>query len=89
VFGGSASVDPSGALETQVSRVGIGRTLRSPRFDRNQLRVQCIGEPRYYFVLHIEEVVDWFVEALGPQVISSLGVDQLNIHPKQVTAPLH
>ena len=33
------------------------------------LRVQCIGEPRYNLVLHIEEVGNWFVEALGPQVI--------------------
>src|SRR6516164_2703161 len=63
--------------------------LRSPRFDRNQLRVQRIGEPRYNFVLHVEEVGDWFVEALGPQVISSLGVDQLYVHPKPVAAALH
>ena len=45
VFGGSAPVDPSGALETQVKRVGMRGTLRSPRFDINQLRVQRIGEP--------------------------------------------
>src|SRR5215469_4947174 len=63
--------------------------LRSPRFDRNQLRVQRIGEPRYNFVLHIEEVGDRLVEALGPQVISSLGGDQLHIHPKPVTTTLH
>src|SRR6516225_6529129 len=62
--------------------------LRSPRFDRNQLRVQRIGEPRYNFVLHIEEVGDGLVEALGPQVISSLGGDQLHIHPKSVTTTL-
>jgi hypothetical protein len=64
-------------------------TLRSPRFDINQLRVQRIGEPRYNLVLHIEEVGNWFVEALGPQMISSLDVDQLHIYPKPVATALH
>src|SRR4030095_3503511 len=63
--------------------------LRPPRFDRNQLRVQRIGEPRYNFVLHIEEVGHWFVEALRPQMISSLDVDQLHIHTKPVATTLH
>src|SRR6516165_10237862 len=64
-------------------------TLRSPRFDRNQLRVQRIGEPRYNFVLHIEEIGNWFVEALRPQVIAGFSVDQLHIHPDAVAATLH
>ncbi len=53
------------------------------------MRIQRIGEPRYDFVLHIEEVGDGLVEALGPQVIAGFGVDQLHVHPKPVAAALH
>ena len=34
----------------------------------NELGIQCIGEPRYDFVLHVEQIGDGFVEALGPKV---------------------
>src|SRR6516225_1553508 len=63
--------------------------LRSPRFGRDQLRVQRIGEPRYNFVLHIEEVGEWFIEALGPQMVAGFGVNQLDIHSEAVASPLH
>src|SRR5262249_62203469 len=51
--------------------------------------VRRFGGPRYDFVLHIEEVGNGLVETLGPQMISSLDVDQLHIHPKAVATPLH
>jgi hypothetical protein len=39
------------------------------------LGIQCIGKPCYDFVLHIEQVGDGLVEALGPEVIAGFGVD--------------
>ena len=65
------------------------RTLCAPRLCLNELGIQCVGEPRYDFVLHIEQIGDRLIEPLGPQVIAGSGVDQLYVHPKPLRAPLH
>ena len=65
------------------------RAFRSLCLDRDQLGIQRIDKPRYDFVLHIEEVGDRLVEALGPQMISGLGGDHLHVHSKAVAATLH
>ena len=48
-----------------------------------------VGEPRYDFVLHIEEIGDRFVETLGPKMIAGFGIDQLHVHPKPIAIALH
>ena len=60
-----------------------------PRLSLNEFGIQCVGEPRYNFVLHIEEIGDGLVEPLGPKMIAGLGIDQLHVHPKPVAAALH
>ena len=65
------------------------RTLRPPRLGLDELGIQCVGEPRYDFVLDIEQIGDRFVEALGPQVISGFSIDKLHVDPKPVTATLY
>ena len=65
------------------------RTFRSPRLGFDELGIQRVGEPGYDFVLHIEQIGDGLVEALGPKVIAGFGIDQLHVHPKPVAATLH
>ena len=65
------------------------RTLRSSRLGLNELGFQRIGEPRYDFVLHVEEVGDGLVEALCPKMDTGFGVDQLHVHPKLVATTLN
>jgi len=59
------------------------------RFRGYELGAQRVGEPRYDFVLHIEQVCDGLVEALGPQVVAGLRVNQLHVNPKPVAAALY
>ena len=87
--GVSPFVQQADALKIQVHRIGMQRTFRSPRLSLDELGIQRIGEPRYDFVLHIEQIGDRFVEALGPKVIAGFGVDQLDVDPKPVAATLH
>ena len=65
------------------------RAFRSPGLSLNELGVQGIGEPGDDFVLHIEEIRDRLVEALGPEVIAAFGVGQLHIQPHPVAGSLH
>ena len=62
------------------------RTLRPPRLSLNELGIQRVGEPRYDFVLHIEQIGDGLIEPLGPKVIAGLGINQLHVHAKPVAA---
>ena len=48
-----------------------------------------ICKARDDLVLHVEEVGYGLVEALGPEMIASLGVDELDIDPHAVAAALH
>ena len=89
VFRGRPLVQASHALEIQVHRIGMQRTFRSPRLSLDELGIQRVGEPRYDFVLHVEQIGDGLVEPLGPKVIAGFGVDQLHVHPKPVAATLH
>ena len=50
--------------------------FRSPRLGLDELGVQCVGKPRYDFVLHVEQVGDGLVETIGPEVVAGFGVDQ-------------
>jgi hypothetical protein len=39
--------------------------------------------------LHIEKIGDWLLEALGPKMLASMGIDQLHVHPKPLAAALY
>jgi len=65
------------------------RTFRSSSLGRHKLGIEKVGEPRYDFVLHVEEVSDGLIKALGPKVIAGFGVDQLYVDPKPVAATLY
>ena len=89
MFGCNPLVNASDALEIQIHRIGVQRTFGSPRFGCYELGAQRICESRDDFILHVEQVGDRLVKALGPQVLAGFGVDQLHVHPKPVAAALH
>ena len=62
--------------------------FRAPRFGGDQFCAQFIGEPRDDLVLHVEEIGDGLVEALGPKMIAGLGIDELDIDPQAIAAAL-
>ena len=68
---------------------GCSESFRSPCLSHDELGIQRVGEPRYDFVLHIEQIGDGFVETFGPQMIAGFGIDKLHVHPKPVAATLH
>ena len=63
--------------------------LRPSRLSLNELRLQCVGEPRYDFVLHFKQIGDGLIEAFGPEVSSGFGINKLHVHPEPVVATLH
>src|SRR5262245_18744989 len=65
------------------------RTFRSLLLGRDELGIQGVGEPRYDFVLHVEQVGYGLIEPLGPKLIAGFGVDQLHVDPKSIAATLH
>ena len=75
----------------QVERIKIGRfrQFRMPGFGLDEFRTELIGKTRDDFVLHIEEIGYRLVETFGPQMITGLGIDQLDIHAKPVSATLN
>ena len=89
VLGGPPLVEASPALEIQVHRIGMRRTLRSSCLACNEFGVQRVGEPRYDFVLHVEQIGDGFVEPLRPQVSAGFGIDELHVYAKPISATLY
>ena len=63
--------------------------FRPPRLGDHKLCTQLIREPRDDLVLHVEEVGQRLVEALGPKMRAGFSVDELDIDPHAVTAALH
>jgi hypothetical protein len=55
--------------------------LRPPGFNRDQLGVEGIREPRDDFVLHVEQIGYGLVETFRPEMIASLGINKLDIDP--------
>jgi hypothetical protein len=55
----------------------------------DELGIQRVGKPRHDLILHVEKIGYSLVEAFSPQVIPGFNIDQLHIHPKAVTDPLH
>src|SRR5205814_6921177 len=49
----------------------------------------AIGEPRYDFVLHIEQIGDGLLKTFGPKMMTGFGVDQLRVYPETLATALH
>ena len=64
------------------------RSARS-RLGLDELGIERVGEPRYHFVLHVEQIGDRLVEPFGPEMLAGFGVDQLHIDAKPAAVPLH
>jgi hypothetical protein len=62
--------------------------LCAARLGLDELGIQRVGELRYDLILHIEQIGDRFVEALGPQVIGCFSIDKLHVNPDPIAAPL-
>jgi hypothetical protein len=80
----SSFVQVSHALKIQAHRIGMRSVLGAARLGSDQLRVQLTCKPRDNFVLHIEQVGDGLVEALGPEMCAPLRVDKLHVNAKSV-----
>jgi hypothetical protein len=63
--------------------------LGAPRFGCDQLRTQLIGKARDNFILHVEQVGDWLVEALGPEMRTRLRVDKLDVNAQPIAGTLN
>ena len=63
--------------------------FRPPCLSLNELGIQCVGEPRHDFVLHIEQICDGLIEPFSPKVIAAFGIDKLHVDPKPIVAALH
>ena len=55
----------------------------------SKLRPKRVREARDDLVLHIEEIGDRLIEALGPEVVAGLGVDKLHVDAHPIAAALH
>ena len=51
--------------------------------------LSAFGKPRNDLVLHVEEIGQGLVEALGPEMIAGLGIDELDVDAHAVAAALH
>src|ERR1700722_8364085 len=88
IIGGYTLIEPSRTLKIAVHRVGVRRVFRAPRLGAYEPRVERIGEPRHGLVLHIEQVGERLVEPLCPEMVARFGVDELDIDPHAISAPL-
>jgi len=66
ILKGLPLVEAGPALKNQVHYIRFRHAFRSPCLSSDELGVQCVRKPRYDLVLHIKQVGDGFVEALGP-----------------------
>src|ERR1700733_10199642 len=81
-------VDPSLALKIKVEGVGRRRTLGPSRLDRDQLRVERVGDARNDLVLHLEEIGHRPFEALSPKMVAALRVNELRVDAHAIATPL-
>src|SRR5271167_3895344 len=89
IIRGRSAICVKHALEIKIHRIWSWRLFRTSRFSRDQFGAQLIGKTGYDLVLHIEEVGQRLVEALGPKMIGSFSVYELDIYPQPISAPLY
>ena len=88
-LGGLTFVEERKPKEIVVHRIRVRGALGAARFGGGELLPEPIGEAGDDLVLHVEEIGDGLVEALGPEVRAGLGVDQLHVDAHAVSAALH
>ena len=88
-LGGCAFVQKRKPQEIVIHRIRVRRALGARRLGAGEFLPEPVGEPGNDLVLHVEEIGDWLVEALGPEVAAGVGVDQLHVDPHAVPGALH
>jgi hypothetical protein len=88
VLWGHPFIQAGVTLKIQVHGTGVRCVLRPPRLGLDELGIQRIGKPRYDLVLHVEQIGDRLVEALGPKVSTAFDLDELCVHAKPLAATL-
>ena len=63
--------------------------LRTARLGLDEFGLKLVRQPCDDLVLHAEEVGQGLVEALGPEMRSGLGLDQLHVDAHAASAALH
>ena len=63
--------------------------FRPLAFRGHQLDADDSRQPRGDLILHVEEVASQLIEALGPEVRASVGINQLRVHAYAVATALH
>ena len=82
---GQTFVEPSQTSEIQVHRVGGRGLFRAARFGGGELGVERACRARDDLVLHVEEIGEWLVEPLRPEVTAKLGIDELRVERMRFT----
>jgi hypothetical protein len=63
-------------------------TAQTAGFERNQFCVERICQPRDDLILHIEQISNGLVEALGPKMGTRLSINKLYVDAKPIDATL-
>ena len=84
-----AAIEHGQALKVEVYGIRIGRFLGAARLGTDELGLKLVRQPGDNLVLHVKQVCDRSVEALGPNVIASFSVDQLRVDANTFAATLH
>ena len=82
-------IEPSQTLKIEVHRAGGRGLFRTSRLGGDKLGVERVSQPRDDFVLHVQEIGERLIEALGPEMIAGFGVDQLHIDAHAISAALN
>ena len=86
---GRTLVVPGQSLKIEVDRFGVRSLFRTSRLGSEELGRHSACKPRDDFALHLEQIGHGLVEPLGPEMISALRVDQLDIDAHPISAALN
>jgi hypothetical protein len=75
--------------EIVIHRIRIRRALGATGFGACEFLPEPVGEAGHDFVLHLEEIGDRLIEALGPDMTGRFGFKELDIDAHPVAAALH
>ena len=89
ILRGHTLIEPSQTLKIKVHRVRGRGLFRASRLSGDKLGHQRACQPRDNFVLHVEEVDDGLIEALGPEMIACLCAYELHIDAHAIAAALN
>ena len=75
-------------MKIEVHRVRVRSLFRASGLGGGELGVQRVRQARDDFVLHVEDIGERLVEALGPEMTARFGVDELHVDAHAVAAAL-